>query len=169
MADTKKASNAAPTMPVTFYAQYVRDLSFENPKAPETLRVGQTAPQMGISLNMDSRKLGNPQIPDLHEVIMRLRATAKRDEETVFVVEIEYGITVSLNGAPEEFHKPLLFIEVPKLAFPYIRKILADMAVNGGYPPIMLQPIDFYAMYVAKNGQPGKNMPQAVEQQAAAS
>lgn len=169
MTETKKAANNAPQMPITFYTQYVRDLSFENPKAPATLRAGQAAPLMSINLNMDARKLENQKIENLHEVIIRLRATAKREEEIVFVVEIEYGITVSLNDAPEEYHKPLLFIEVPKLAFPYIRKILADMAVNGGYPPIMLQPIDFYAMYVSHHGTPGKEVPQAVEQQAAAS
>ena len=139
----------APEMPINILAQYIRDLSFENPNAPESLRGGEP-PQMDINIGMDARKIPDDQMPNLYEVVLNLRAIALRSGEPMFVAELQYGVTVVLNNVPEESHHPLLLIEIPRLVFPYARQILSDMTMNGGYPPLMLNPVDFQALYMER-------------------
>ena len=162
MADKKdkKPENGAPTgerkttqmnqsdMPITILAQYVRDLSFENPNTPDSLRAGQGAPEMNIHIGMDARKIEDATIPNLYEVVLNARAEASRKDQPVFIAEILYGITVSINEkVPEENHHPLLLIEIPHQAFPHVRQILSDLTMQGGYPPLLLNPVDFHALY----------------------
>ena len=143
---------AAQGLPVVVHAQYIRDASFENPNAPGALRIGQQMPQMDVNISMDARKLEGGDTPDLYEVILRISARAVREEETVFIAEIEHGTVVSLNDVPEAQHHPLLLIEIPRLAFPFARQILADLTVQGGYPPLLLNPVDFQALYMDRFG-----------------
>lgn len=135
-------------MPITVHAQYVRDLSFENPDAPVSLRMGGGNPDTNINIGMDARKLQDENIPDLYEVALNLRAEASRGKDAMFIAELQYGVTVSLNDVPEDQHHPLLLIEVPRLAFPFARQILADITMHGGFPPLQLAPVDFHTMYV---------------------
>jgi preprotein translocase subunit SecB len=138
-------------MPVTILAQYVRDLSFENPNTPDSLRAGQGAPEMNIHIGMDARKLEDPSIPHLYEVVLSARAEALRQGEPVFIAEILYGITVSINEkVPAENHHPLLLIEIPHHAFPHVRQILSDLTMQGGYPPLLLNPVDFHGLYTQR-------------------
>jgi preprotein translocase subunit SecB len=140
-------------LPVTILAQYVRDLSFENPNTPESLRAGQGAPEMNIHIGMDARKLEDPNIPNLYEVVLSARAEAARKDAPVFIAEIIYGITVSINEkVPEENHHPLLLIEIPHQAFPHVRQILSDLTMQGGYPPLLLNPVDFHGLYLSRFG-----------------
>ncbi len=142
---------AAQGLPITVHAQYVRDLSFENPDAPHSMRAGLAAPHMDVNIGMDARKLEDKDVANLFEVGLSVRAEAKRDDEVVFIAEILYGVTVSISDeVPEENHHPLLLIEIPKLAFPYVRKLLSDMTVDGGYPPLLLSPVDFQALYIQR-------------------
>ena len=141
----------AKSMPITVHGQYIKDLSFENPNAPDSLRSQQSAPEMNVNVTMDARKLEDQDIKNLYEVALILSATAKRDEKTLFVAEVVYGMTVSLEDAiPEDQHHPVLLIEVPRLAFPFAREILATATSQGGYPPLLLNPVDFQSLYVER-------------------
>jgi preprotein translocase subunit SecB len=147
---TEKKQQVAPDMPINILAQYIRDLSFENPQAPEALKAGQKPPEMELNIGMDARKIESKEVENLYEVVLNLRAAAMRDKEPVFVTELQYGVTVALNGVPEDNHHPLLLIEIPRLAFPYARQIMSEVTVQGGYPPLMLNPIDFQALYMER-------------------
>jgi preprotein translocase subunit SecB len=128
-------------------AQYVKDLSFENPEAPQSLTaLGQgsgPAPQIDVSVGVTIRRHDNEQ----YETELKLAAHAKRGEAPVFVVELVYGGLFLLRNLPEESIKPLLHIECPRLLFPYARRILADAVRDGGFPPLLLDPIDFAGLY----------------------
>lgn len=143
----------ATDMPVTIHAQYVRDLSFENPSAPEALRAGQTPPEMDINIGMDARKIEDDGIKNLYEVVLNVRAVANRGNDPVFIAELQYGVTVSIgDDVPEDNHHPLLLIEMPRMAFPFVRQIISDVTVQGGYPPLLLNPVDFHALYMNRFG-----------------
>ena len=151
--DKKTDKKAEEAPPVAILAQYVRDISFENPNAPESLRAGQGAPEMDINIAMDARKLEDKDIPNLYEVVLNARAEAKRGDKTVFIVEVLYGVTVSIGDViPQESHHPLLLIEMPRQIFPYVRQILSDLTTHGGYPPLLLNPVDFNALYLQRFG-----------------
>lgn len=149
---TKAETPRAKAAPVQIHTQYVKDLSFENPNAPDTLRAGQAGgqagPKMDININLDVRPIEDKDIKSLYEVVLTLSATAKRDDTTVFLAELQYGIVASLENVPEDQHHPVLLIEVPRMAFPFARQILADATAAGGYPPLLLNPVDFHAMYL---------------------
>lgn len=140
--------------PYTIHAQYVRDASFENPNAIDALRPNQPMPEMDINIGMDARRVEGTNLAHFYEVALNVRAEAKRGKETVFISELQYGIAVSIeNSVPQDSHHPLLLIEIPRMAFPYARKILSDLTVEGGYPPLLLNPVDFQALYVQRFGQ----------------
>ncbi len=134
-------------------AQYVRDLSFENPKAPESLRVeGKPAIDLGVELNAQGR-------PDnLFEVDIKLSIKATSDIGTVFNIELLYGGLFQLNNVAPADIEPLLLIECPRYLFPFAREIIARATSDGGfYPPFMMDPIDFVAIYVARQQQQAAN------------
>jgi len=130
-------------------AQYVKDLSFENPKAPDSLRIdGKPAIDMGVEMNAQGRQDG------LFEVELRLSIKATTDTMTVFHVELQYGGLFALQGVAEQDIEPLLLIECPRYLFPYAREIIARATSDGGfYPPFMLDPIDFASIYLARQQQ----------------
>ena len=134
-------------LPLTIHAQYIKDLSFENPNAPASLRNKQgDAPVMDVNINLDSKPLENK---GMFEVTLRVNMTAKRNEQTLFMAELVYGIVGSVDeNVPEQHIHPLLMIEVPKMAFPFARQILCDAVIGGGFPPLLLNPVDFEALYI---------------------
>lgn len=134
-------------LPIVIHAQYIKDMSFENPNTPESLSSGK-APEMDVNIGMDARKLDNKSAEFLYEVALNVRAEAKDGDKTIFIAELQYGMTVSLNDVPEDQHHPLLLIEIPRMAFPYARQILSDLTIQGGYPPLLLNPVDFQALYM---------------------
>lgn len=145
---------AAQDMPVTIHAQYVRDVSFENPNAPESLRAADSAPEMDINIGMDARKLEDADIDNMFEVVLNVRAAAMRGEDPLFIAELQYGVTVSIGAeVPEDNHHPLLLIEMPRMIFPYVRQIMSDLTTQGGYPPLLLNPVDFHALYMQRFGK----------------
>ena len=135
-------------------AQYVRDLSFENPKAPDSLRIeGKPAIDLGVELNAQGRPDG------LFEVDMKLSVKATTDAMTVFNIELLYGGLFQLNNVAPADIEPLLLIECPRYLFPFAREIIARATADGGfYPPFMMDPIDFASIYAARmqqqNSQP---------------
>lgn len=143
-------------LPVMVHAQYVKDLSFENPGAPYSLKAGQTQPRMDVNITLDAKPLEDPQVKALYEVSLRLSARAVRGEQTVYIAEVLYSVAASMPNVAEEHHHPLLLIEIPKLAFPFARKVLADLIQDGGYQPLLLGPVDFAQMYLARFGAKGE-------------
>jgi preprotein translocase subunit SecB len=135
-------------LPITIHTQYVRDISFENPNAPDSLRGGQAAPSMEVNIGTDARTLTDATYKYLYEVIVTLSAKATREDKTVFIAEVVYGAVVSVaENVPEDQHHPICLIEIPRHIFPYARQVLSDVTAQGGYPPLLLQPVDFQAMY----------------------
>jgi len=131
-------------------AQYVRDLSFENPKAPDSLRIdGKPAIDMGVEMNAQGRPDG------LFEVDLKLSIKATADDQSpVFHVELLYGGLFALQNVQPQDIEPLLLIECPRYLFPFARQIIAQATADGGfYPPFMVDPIDFAAIYVARQQQ----------------
>lgn len=137
-------------LPLVIHAQYIKDVSFENPNAPTTLMPGRSGPEMDININLGAREIEDEKQKDLYEVTLMLSATAKKDDLVYFIAEVQYCALASLNDVPENQHHPMLFIEVPKLMFPFARQILSDLSSQGGYPPLLLNPVDFHAMYIER-------------------
>ncbi len=130
-------------------AQYTRDLSFENPRAPDSLRVSgeQPAIDIGVELNAKGRPDG------LFEVELKLTVDAKKGGEQSFAVELVYGGLFELAGIPPEELEPVLMIEAPRFLFPFARRIIGDLTSDGGFPPFMLEPIDFAGIYQSRRAQ----------------
>ncbi len=149
----------ASNLPVMVHAQYVKDISFENPSAPFSLKPGQENPKMDVNINLDVRNLEDPQVKSLYEVALRMSVRATRADQTIYIAEVVYGVAVSLPNVAEEHHHPLLLIEIPKLAFPFARKVVADLIQDGGYPALLLGPVDFASMYMARFGQKQQEAP----------
>ena len=124
-------------------AQYVKDLSFESPGAPLSLRPRDKAPGISINVNVNA----NPIAENDFDVVLTLTARAGEGKEVLFNAELVYGGVFRLEGFPQEHLLPLLFIECPRLLFPFARQIIAEATRNGGFPPLMIDPIDFAQMF----------------------
>lgn len=135
------------TAPITIMGQYVRDISFENPNAPETLYARSEKPQVDISFQMGVQKIRNDNNLDMFEVNLGVTATARNENNICYIAEVEYAVLVALAGIPEDQQHPTLLIKVPELSFPFVRQIIANLTQQGGYMPLMLAPVDFHAMY----------------------
>jgi preprotein translocase subunit SecB len=134
---------AAPQIRVL--AQFTRDLSFESPRAPDSLRAaGQPELEIGVELNARGRPDG------FFEVDLKLFVTSKVDAEPMFQIELLYGGLFQITGIPEEHLEPVLLIECPRFLFPYARRIVSDLTSDGGFPPLNLEPLDFAAVYQAR-------------------
>lgn len=131
-------------------AQYLRDASFENPNAPQSLRAELSAPKTDISFHLDAREVEGAKASDLFEVVLKVTINATRDEKPVFIAEAEYGALVVLKDVPEDKRHPLLLIEVPRLLFPFLRQVISNMTSEGGFPPLVLNPVDFTRLYIQR-------------------
>jgi preprotein translocase subunit SecB len=130
-------------------AQFIRDLSFENPRAPDSLQMGASPPQMDVGVEMNARAR-----PDgLFEVDLKLTATAQRDGSTVFHCELLYGGLFQIAGVPDSEMEAVLMTECPRFLFPFARQIVAECSAQGGFPPFMLDPIDFMGIYMSQKAQ----------------
>ena len=136
---------------IRILAQFTRDLSFENPNAPESLRQAAEPPQIDLNVEMNAR----PRPDGLYEVDLKLNARAQRQGQPVFQIELVYGGLFDLQGFPEDQLELVLLIECPRFLFPFARRIISDMTAEGGYPPFLLEPIDFSAVYAAQRAQGG--------------
>lgn len=144
--DTNGAAAPSESRPpvVRVLAQFVRDISFENPGLLNQ-PAGQNAPE--IELGVDVRvQPGNPD-DGVFAVDLRLSAQAKRGESVVFIVELVYTGVVQIRDARQQDIEPILLIECPRLLFPFARRLIADITREGGHPPLMIDPIDFYSLY----------------------
>ena len=137
----------APGVPqIRILAQFIRDLSFENPRAPDSLRPGGAQPSIDMQVEMNAR--GRPD--GLFEVDLKLGASATRDDQVNFHIELLYGGLFELAGVPEEALELVLLVECPRYLFPFARRIISDMTAEGGFPPFLIDPIDFAGVYQAQ-------------------
>jgi preprotein translocase subunit SecB len=139
-------SNSAPQLMVL--AQYTKDLSFENPNAPGSLQQT-TQPQISISVNVVTSPLSDTDI----EVTLRLEGKAEAAGSVMFNIELQYAGVFRIQNVAQEQIQPLVLIECPRLLFPFAREIIATSVRNGGFPPLMLDPIDFVALYQQRLAQ----------------
>ena len=140
----KKAGHVPEDAPQGLFinAQYLKDLSFENPSPLESYKAEQK-PDIQVNVNTSVKKL-----PDLaFEVTLDIKTEAKNKDKIAFIAEVSYAGIFTLNKIPPEHEKPLLLIEAPRMLFPFARNVLAETTRDGGYPPLMLNPIDFAALY----------------------
>ena len=152
-------------LPVVIHAQYIRDLSFENPNAPMPLQKSEGKPSIAVDFSMDARKLENSDIEDAFEVVLYVSVKAAKGESVTFIAELEYGMMVSVQDVPEDKIHPLLLIEMPN--FPYVRQIISDVTANAGYMPFYLTPVNFKALYRKQFGGPKPTVHKAKSETAA--
>jgi preprotein translocase subunit SecB len=141
--------------PITVLAQYLKDLSFENPGAPMVSTSGHAAPQGRVDVDVRARSLGEHG----YEVSLVMRAEASREGAAAFLVEVEYAGIFRLNGVPAEAVEPVLLIECPRILFPYARAIISAATQEGGYAPLLVNPIDFVQLYRAQRLRQGTSAP----------
>jgi preprotein translocase subunit SecB len=150
-----EAANGAVEQPgIRILAQFVRDFSFENPRAPEALRQGGAQPQIDLGVEMNARGRDD----GLFEVDLKLSARANREDGALFVVELLYGGLFQITGVGAEDMEPVLLIECPRYLFPFARRIIADITAEGGFPPFMLDPIDFAGVYAQRKAEEGQQV-----------
>jgi preprotein translocase subunit SecB len=142
--DGLKAGSAAPGQgpQLNVVAQYIKDLSFENPNAPQSLQI-QQQPQIGIQINVNATPLSETDI----EVSLTLEGKAEAGEQVLFAFELDFAGIFRIQGVPPESMQPVVLIECPRLLFPFAREIIASTVRNGGFPPLLLDPVDFVALY----------------------
>ena len=138
--DNTPAQGEAPQLNVV--AQYIKDLSFENPNAPQSLQI-QQQPQIGIQINVDAKPLSDTDI----EVSLKLEGRAEIGEQLLFGFELDFAGVFRIQGVPQESIQAVVLIECPRLLFPFAREIVASTVRNGGFPPLLLDPVDFVALY----------------------
>ena len=126
--------------------QYVKDLSFENPGAPAALG---ERPQIDMGVDLQARRLE----ADIFEVELKLRVSASTEAKPLFLLELAYGGLFRIQNLPEDAMQGVLLVQAPHILFPFARRIIADVVRDGGMPPLMIEPIDFVALYQAKMGQ----------------
>lgn len=142
-----QAPATAPQMKIL--GQYLKDLSFENPHAPQSLNTQTGQPEISISVNVNARTL----TPTDYEVELHLEAKASHEQKVVFAADLLYAGVFRLENIPQEALHPVVLIECPRMLFPFARQVLADATRNGGFPPLMLDPIDFAGMYQKRVAQ----------------
>jgi preprotein translocase subunit SecB len=154
---TTNGGPAADIQPqLTVVAQYIKDFSFENPNAPRSLNAGQEPPQIGIQINVNANPLSETDI----EVMLKLDGKAETAGTLMFHFELEFAGVFRIRNVPQESLNAVVLIECPRLLFPFAREIIATAVRNGGFPPLLLDPVDFVSLYQQRAGQ--TQSPQAV-------
>ncbi len=140
---TGNGTQNQPAPQLNVLAQYVKDLSFENPNAPRSLMPQTEAPEINISVNVNAKPAGENEF----EVELKIDGNAKLKDMVLFSFDLLYGGVFRLTNIPQEFIHPAVMIECPRLLFPFARQIVASATREGGFPPLYLEPVDFAALY----------------------
>jgi preprotein translocase subunit SecB len=145
--ENEPLANGEDTLPqVGVISQYVKDFSFENPNSPAVYQ-WQGQPKIDIQFNIGANQVGE----DVHEVVLKIDARAEAEGgQVAFQVELSYAGLFGLRNIPEDQLQPFLLAEAPRILFPFARRILADAVRDGGFPPLMLEPIDFGGLYLSQ-------------------
>jgi preprotein translocase subunit SecB len=156
MSDTPE-TQAPPAPAMTVLAQFIRDFSFENPRAPNSLRV-EARPEVDLGVEMSAKGRSD----GLFEVDLKLSVKAATPEGPMFAVELVYGGLFQLGNIPEEMVEPTLLVECPRYLFPFARRIVADASSDGGFsPPFFIDPIDFASLYMQQKANVLSQQPPA--------
>lgn len=142
-ADGQRAAPQGAPQNLGVLAQYVKDLSFESPGAPRSLRDRGTAPTINITINVEPGEVVNDEV----EVDLSIDVAAKVGDKVLFAIQLVYGGLFRLTNIPAEAVQPILRIECPRLLFPFARQVVAEASRNGGFPPLLIDPIDFLSLY----------------------
>ncbi len=156
MSEENVQPNSQPGIQVV--TQYIKDTSFENPNAPESLVSGWPAPETSVQIALGQKQINETTFESTVKV--RIEAKNVKDDKMAFIMDLEYGALVALQNIQQDHIPAVLMVEVPKLLFPFIREVVAQTTTKGGYPPLYLAPISFEEMYIAE-------MKRLKEQQAA--
>ncbi|MFL6796433.1 MAG: protein-export chaperone SecB [Xanthobacteraceae bacterium] len=142
---------AAPQLNVL--GQYIKDFSFENPNAPRSLNPTQTQPAINIQINVGAQQLAETD----YEVSLKLEGKAESEGSVLFAFDLTFAGVFRVQNVPAQTLQPLIMIECPRLLFPFAREIVATAVRNGGFPPLLLDPVDFVSLYQQRVGQlPGQ-------------
>lgn len=152
MSETQESSQA-PRFHVV--GQYVKDLSFENPNAPQSLISSEEKPRIDVNIDLAAQKLKD----ELFEVTLKITAKALLKDSALFVADVSYSGLFSLINIPEDRVEQILMVDCPFILFPYARRVISDVTRDGGFPPLLLEPIDFFNMYKKKK----ENTPQKMD------
>lgn len=158
-AGTEPQPNGADTSPqVGVISQYVKDLSFENPNSPAVYQwAGQ--PRIDVQFNIGSQAVAD----DVFEVVLKIEVKADTDNGVAFLVDLSYAGLFGLRNIPADQLQPFLLAEAPRIIFPFARRILADTVRDGGFPPLMLEPIDFTGLYLQQAQAAAENQMEDLE------
>lgn len=146
MTDTQP-SPQAPVFMVR--AQYIKDLSFENPGAPRSLMPKNEQPKLEVNVDINAQQVSD----DLFEVTLKIQAKATAENEPMFLTDLSYSGLFAIQNLSREQIEPLLFVDCPYILFPFARRVVADATRDGGFPPLMLEPIDFHRLYASRKAQ----------------
>ena len=150
MAEEEKAVNATPRFLIR--GQYIKDLSFENPHAPNAVVKPDDKPEVNVDISLKAQRLDEQHF----ELVLKAVAGAKTKATTIFMAELDYAAVVQLINIPEERMEQILFIDCAAVLFPFARRILSDVTRDGGFMPLMLEPIDFLALYARNKANEAK-------------
>jgi preprotein translocase subunit SecB len=128
---------------VSVLGQYIKDLSFENPNAPKSFQEPGDNPNLQLNFNVGANKLSDT----TYEVTLHFEGEAKSEESGIYQLDLVYAGVFRVENFPQERLRPFLFIDCPSQLFPFVRRIIADLTREGGYPPLLIDPIDFAALY----------------------
>ena len=151
---------AAPNIAIR--AQYVKDLSFENPSAPQILAGSAERPKIDINVGIRTARMSESDF----EVELQINAKAEMSDKPAFLIELKYAGVFALTNFPQEQIQPIVMIECPRLLFPFARQIIASSTRDGGFPPLMLEPIDFVALYRRQQQEAAARQAQAIDRPA---
>ena len=142
--DSLGDANGEDTAPAAgIISQYIKDLSVENPNAPESFQ-WEDAPQMDVQFNIASRQIAD----EVHEVELKISVTAKAAKGTAYIVDLAYCGLIGMRNLEDDQAHAFTFAEAPRILFPFARRIIADAVRDAGYPPLMLEPLDFNGLYM---------------------
>jgi len=145
-------ANGADTAPAAgMISQYVKDLSFENPNAPAIFQ-SQSQPGIDVQFNIGANQVGE----DVHEVVLKIDVRAEAEGQVAFIVDLSYAGLFGFRNVPLDQIQPFMLAEAPRLLFPFARRVLADTVRDGGFPPLLLEPIDFGQLYAQQQAQAGE-------------
>ncbi len=157
MATTNGGPGASvPPPSINILAQYIKDLSFENPNAPGSFAGSGPAPGVNIKFNVNATPLSSTEF----EVALHVEAKAEHEEKLLFNIELVYSGIFRLMNVPQEIVQQIVLIECPRMLFPFARQIVADAVRNGGFPPLMIDPVDFAGLYRERFAQQPPNVAQ---------
>ena len=127
---------------IAINAQFVKDISFEAPHVPQIFTELKSNPEINVNVDVQAGKIQDT----VYQVDLKIKAEAKVEDKVAFLCEVEYGCIATVQVAPEHI-ETILLIEIPRLLFPFARNIIADLTRESGFPPLMINPIDFVGLY----------------------